>query len=76
MIKTFVMKKLIAFFILFLGTITITMAQAPPPSGGSTVGAPIDDHIWPLAILVALFGAYKLVEPKYFSKLMPAKRKA
>lgn len=68
------MKKLIAFFILYIGTITITMAQAPPPSGGSTVGAPIDDHIWPLAIAVALFGAYNLIDAKYLSKLMPSKK--
>lgn len=69
------MKKIIAFFILFISTVAVTMGQAPPPSGGSsTVGAPIDDHIWPLAIAVALFGAYKLAEQGHLSKLIPSKK--
>ncbi len=70
------MKKIIAFSILFIPTVTTLLAQAPPPSGGSTVGAPIDNHSWLLAIVIALFGAYKLIEPKYLNRLMPTKIKA
>lgn len=37
-----------------------SFAQAPPPAGGSTVGAPIDDYAWVLALILSLFGVWSI----------------
>lgn len=58
------MRKLLAAIILVFGALNTSLAQAPPPSGSppsSFVGAPIDQGVWILALLVVLFGAYTLM---------------
>lgn len=56
------MKRIIALFLLVVASAHASMAQAPPPSGGSTVGAPVDDNIWFLAIAVMIYGTYTIYQ--------------
>lgn len=59
------MKRLIAFFSLLIATSQVVMAQAPPPTGGSTVGAPIDDHIWFLGMAMIIYGTYSIYQSRH-----------
>lgn len=56
------MNRIIAILVLFVISAQASFAQAPPPSGGSTVGAPIDDHVWLLSIVTILYGTYTMFQ--------------
>ncbi len=60
------MRKIVCISILVLLQVAFivpeSIAQAPPPSGGSTVGAPIDSNTWLLALVAFLFGVSKIVK--------------